>query len=195
MKFPALYRRYNEAPIVPTEYDVASQSVLDFRFPLPYEYVEEYAVTFDHVDEYKLSLMYDAFLKRKEVLAVVLINNDYVSMLYPDKVFTVKGGEEENEDNITIDSFYDYSIYAQEVIVPVGFERTFCLTPSVLITPGRIFYSPETKKVFYKNKWCPLPAGMEPVEHKKKDLYKKLVSTPEGKGIINLGNGKTQLLN
>jgi hypothetical protein len=194
MKFPGLYRRYNEAPIVPAEYDVPSQSLLDLKFPLPYEYVEEYAVDFDHLDDLKLSTMYDAFLKRKEILAVVLINNDYVAMLYPNKVFTVHTGDEENEDNITIDSFYDYSTYANEPIVPVGFERTFCKTASALITPGRIFYNPETKKVFYKNKWCALPNGMEPKEYKKKDLYKKLVSTPEGKGIICVGEGKTQLL-
>lgn len=191
MKFPALYRRYPQSPIILAEYDCIKHTLFDYRFPVAYEYVEEYAVTLRDIDDLRLSRMYEIMLNRADALAVVLINNAYLSVLYPTTVVTEPISKEKTE-TVVIDAYYDYSYLRNEPIVPVGFERTFCRTLSVLITPGRIYYNEESKQIFYKNSWT----SIEPIlmEYKKKDLYKELVSTSRGTGIVKLYSNKSLLL-
>lgn len=195
MKFPALYRRYKDSPILQTYYSVETNSLFELEFELPYPYLEEYAVDFNDLNDITLSLMYESFYDRKDVLAVVLINNFYLALLYPDSLY-IRSAAIRNEDmsytRVKIDK--DFSSYGKEVIVPVGFERTFVPTLRTFIPPGRIYYSAVRKKIFYKNKWTDVLGSTIPEEFLKKSLYKELVKHPEANGIIYVGNNKTILL-
>ena len=176
-----MYRRYYEAPIILAEYDCVSESLMDFKFPSPYIYVDEYVRNFDQIGEDKYAYMYKAMLKHRDLLAVAIATNTYLLELFPNRVI---GEAFDGSDVRILESYHDYSSLSKEPIIPVGFERTVCPTIDVLITPGRIFYNQEMEMIFYKNKWSKFPH--KPVKWTGKSLYKTLMRVG-GEGIIYTG--------
>jgi hypothetical protein len=173
-----------------SEYDCISETLFDLHFPA-IAYIDKYVRDVDFIGEDKFTQMYSAMRKHKDLLAVVLANNAYLIKVFPKRVVAENF---EGTETTVLSAYHDYSSYADDEIIPVGFERTVCRTIEVLIPPGRIFYNPTTDKVFYKNNWVSLPLQKKPVKFTGKSLYHKLMQVG-GEGIIYVGEDTPVIIN
>lgn len=185
MKWPGVYRVFPQSPIVLADYDYAKQKIGPFRFQPIYGYAEDLVRKQENLLESRYSFMFGEMLKYKSLLAIVLVNSSYYLKCYVDtvEIVNLKGEALEREPGL-----YDYTSMVNEDVIPVGFEKTYCKTVDVLITPGRIYYSPKRKAILYKEEW--VEVDHEPVKFTGKSLYKILVSEKTADGIVKVNSSE-----
>jgi hypothetical protein len=191
VRWPALFRFIDFAPIEKTYYDVSTQSVKGFEFESPYGVMDcriDESESHNSATAVAFIPAYELFARDPSIMGVVLANNENLFFLYPDSVGFL------NDDGFLIRraSRMDFSSVRGKEFIPCGYERTYVDLVEVNIYPGIIFYCPEIDKIYYKGSFHKLD-GLKVKESKSMMIYRRLVLTNKN-GAIMLEDGNIHFL-
>lgn len=189
--WPGYWRPFKQGAIEFVNYDCVKMTVKGrYKIPMIYQYSKENTLDdLDYLGQFRRDEMFQYFQRRSDLLGVFLVNSLYYMLVYKNTVEIRLAGERLESlhyQSPTVDSIpTDW--------IPVGFERTYCETVEALITPGRIYASPDSKVYYYKGEFIMNKYGEL---SKTTDLasYKLLLRNKNGNGILFLATGEHIIL-
>lgn len=189
MFLPALFRFREEAPIEHVYYDTEKGALKNLKFISPFQPRDMEGLTHEALTVPLWDKLYSRMEKHSALIGVALVNGVHLFCFYPTYVEYIEFDKVD-----VIPNRFDYSYMQEQDLIPVGFEKTYCPCIETLITPGRIFYDFDSRKIYYKGEWI-ISEGYTPDRFTGKSLYKQLLSgQPKKSGVVNTDTGKPKFL-
>ena len=179
--WPGYWRMFKQSPIEFALYEIEKKTVKgNISFPYIYGPSEDYLVSdLTSIAQERIDTIFDYFQKHPNLLGVFVVNSLYYMLAFNQKI-------EIHLDNEKLEAIAYQSDSVDAIPtnwIPVGFERTICPTLEALITPGRIYMSPDCTSLYYKGEVIPnIYDGV--LEYKSADLYKDLLRHKNKNGIL-----------